>query len=238
MGKPSPFGPLGSEEPIKGDKNRYPVKATKEALRLVNKANALMYSPVQRKAIYSRHRNSLDRERAKADERVWHIDGMDMSRYEVMEYVVIMVSEGEDKVKLCKQEGWPTLVLLDQWERRHPDFKIALQNAERLRGDQMDSEAIDAVQNVTPATVGVAKVKGELLNKAAARRNPKHQDKQVIETFDATEHMSREQMVDKLRALEERCPGLKKLSMKKLEPVTVDIEPEVETQSQDGEVDG
>lgn len=226
-------------KPLPGSKKRFPAKLTTSERKSSYRArlDANMDETV-RKQIFSRYRNAIEKEKCAADEKVWHIDGMLMNRYELMEYISIMVAEGLDKVKLTKQEGWPTLSQVEAWYKRHPDFRVAMDNAERLRGAILGESAVDEVMSAEPHTAGLAKIRAETLGKAAARMNSKYQDKQVIETTDISELMNRDQIEDKIRSLHERYPALKKLGMKmETGEVTGEVGGvvDVETESQNGE---
>lgn len=226
MPKRSPFPPK-TDKPLPGSSRKYPAKLTEAEIKTSYKARYGYYDQNQCKAIYARHKNALLKEEADCRDRVWNIGGLWMNRYELMDYIVIMLSEGMDLVTLCDQEEFPTLAQVQKWYKRHPDFRIAVEEAERIRGIRLGEDQIKVMMDANPVTATLAKAQSDALGKAAARLNAKYQDKQVVQTENITEYLSLTQIEAKIANLVDQFPALKTIGIRQEEAVVVENESQV-----------
>ena len=102
------------KKPVNRKKTRldreFPVKLTEKERESSEKARFGKYDPATAKMVVTKHRESLKKAKADAVEKVWSIDGDPSNRYEVMQYLVSMVSEGVRLPQLCDADGMPPLI--------------------------------------------------------------------------------------------------------------------------------
>lgn len=167
----------------------------------------------QRRAMVTRHRRSKLKESADAKEKNYKLDGKPADRYEVMEYLVALVSEGMTLVDLCKEDGMPTLLEVRHWRKWHEAFDKELKEADACRGERLGEEAITQAMDATDdQNAAMVKLKTETLSKAAARLNADFVEKKLVQTEDLTERQTEAQLIQRYQALVKQFPALKELS--------------------------
>lgn len=225
-------------KPHGSPKKRYPVRVSSaEGLRRASRERILNddiknprlpYSTRQRAmsqlaALKARYKSSLEAERQASDAPCWGpVDGEMLTRYEVMEALVLLVETGvsipEAIRRLSTQEGsvMPNLIQITRWRKWHPDFDTELTEAERARGMRLGEEVITELESLpeqpTREEVNRAKAISEAKAKSAARLNAKYQDKNITvhEDADPLASMTLEQMKERLAGLVSSTPGLAK----------------------------
>jgi hypothetical protein len=194
-------------------KATFPVKLPEEMLVASEKARFGAYDPLRSSIVLGRHRNMKLRENADAKEKRYVLDGLKVDRFEVMQFIVAMVSEGMSCVELCKAEGMPTLLELKHWKRWHKDFDTELRLAEEVRGERYGEQATQVAMDAGgDENAALVKLKHEALKTAAARLNSDFQEKKVIETKDTTENQTYDQLLERWRILVKQNPDIKTLA--------------------------
>jgi len=179
--------------------------------------------PVIRAMMQTKLKNKVSHKKAKADEVLWKIDGEGYDRYQMMNLLVHLVSEGYSLAEICEDCDFPTLKEVREWCPNHPGFERDLIEAEKVRGEILDTLALKVAMDSTNQTVAADKLRYEALSKTAARLNSKFQDKQVVQTEDKTAHMTEEQITERLRAMMEANPELSDIIGNTLEDKPNDI---------------
>lgn len=129
-----------------------------------------------------------------------------LSRYEVMEYIIDMVSQGHSLPSIVQWHidecPFPTVAEIRTWCKMHPDFERELLEADRSRGEHLGELALDVVMEAPDEEdPRKTKLKHEALSKHAARLNQRYQDKQVQQVEDVTANMTREDLLNRLKSL-------------------------------------
>lgn len=209
------------------EKNRYPlnVAPTEKAYRMMTDINK---TKDIRNSMLARHKQAVSKERLDIEATRYHVDDMVLNRYEVMDYIVVLLSSGDYSLpEICKIDGMPTRIEVKRWERWHPEFAKALQEAKQLRGEALGEKGLSKLievsqdENLDTAKVAMAKALYEGTNRSAARLNEEYQDKRVIEHKDVTETMNEEQLTQAYQDLLRRYPELKTIAM---ETTTIDVD--------------
>ena len=141
----------------------------------------------------------------------YEIDGKKFSRYQVMDYIVTMVSSGMSLPEVCEIKGVPSMLTLYSWKDNHPEFVKALLRAEEVRGHLLGERALSIALNTDRENVAADKLKVDTLAKAAARTNRAFADKQIIETQDEFSQMTADQIKARISAMVAANPELQKL---------------------------
>lgn len=195
-------------------KKTFPVTLPDEKKENLGKMKMGVYSDVKIKEIVTRHKRAKFRESEAADEKIFTLEGQPADRYDVMLYLVALVSEGMNLVDLCNQEGMPTLLEVKRWKKWHATFAKELEEANECRGDRLGEESLsiaaEAPNDYTNAAL--VKFKAETLAKSAARLNNEYQEKKLIETRDITDNQSYDQLLARYHALVKQFPELATLS--------------------------
>lgn len=164
--------------------------------------------PVIRAMMQTKLKKKVSHKRAKADEVLWYIDGEGHDRYQMMNLLVHLVSEGYSLAEICEDNDFPTLKEVREWCPNHPGFERDLIEAEKVRGEILGEMALQVAMGASNQTVAADKLRYEALSKSAARLNQKYQDKQVVQTEDKTDRMTEEQIRERLVAMVEAHPEL------------------------------
>lgn len=173
--------------------------------------------PTIRAIMLTKLRKKMSNKRAKADEVLWHVDGKGYDRYDMMALLVHLVSEGYSLVELCEDGDFPSLMEVRSWMPNHPSFERDLLEAEKIRGEILGEQALRIAIDPEDRNPQSNKLRYEALSKAAARLNARYQDKQIIQTEDKTNHMTEEQIAERLRAMMEASPELAEIISQVLE---------------------
>ena len=199
--------------PRKESKKKYPVNLPASFRDASEKARFGVYSETQKNSILARHRNSKLRESSDANEKRYLIDGKLVDRYDCMEYLAALVSEGSRLTDLCKTDGMPTLREVAHWRRWHAEFDREMKLCEACRGQINGEKAEVLAEDATnDDNAAIVKLKYEALSKTAARLNADFQEKKVIQTEDITNKKSYEQLIEETKVLLRQYPALKELS--------------------------
>lgn len=172
--------------------------------------------PVTRAIMQTKLNKKLSNKRAKADEVLWHIDGKGYDRYEMMNLLVHLVSEGYSLAEICEDADFPSLKEVREWCPNHPAFERDLVEAEKVRAEVLDAAALMFAMSDS-RDVARDKLRYEALSKTAARLNPKFQDKQVVQTEDKTRDWTEDQIIERLRAMLDAHPELASIILPTLE---------------------
>ncbi len=164
--------------------------------------------PVIRAMMQTKLKKKVSHKKAKAEEILWTIDGQGYDRYEMMNLLVHLVSEGYSLAEVCEDNDFPTLKEVREWCPNHPGFERDLIEAEKVRGEILDTLALKVAMDSTNQTVAADKLRYEALSKTAARLNSKFQDKQVVQTEDKTGQMTEDQIRERLMAMMDANPEL------------------------------
>ena len=127
--------------------------------------------PVQRAMMQTKLRKKMEAKRAKAEEVLWTIDGKGHDRYDMMNLLVHLVSEGYSLVEICEDNDFPSLMEVRSWMPNHPSFERDFLDAEKIRGEILGEQALRVAMDSTGHTVAADKLRYEALSKAAARLN-------------------------------------------------------------------
>lgn len=212
----------------------YPAKLSEKERETSEAVRFGKYNPTQSKAIIGRHREAIKKAKAEAVERVWEIDGKPANRYEVMEYLVTMVSEGVRLPQLCDQEGMPMLIEVRSWFKRHPDFKTKLEEAKEALAERYVDQAHTVLQEADSDRTGLAKAESELCMKMAGMMSEEFKEKKIIQTEDISHTWTEAQILARMRVLTDSDPNLKE-EFKKLISSNI-IDAEICDESGDAEV--
>lgn len=136
------------------------------------------------------------------------VDGKNLSRYQLMDYIVTQISEGSSLPEVCDIPGVPTMQTLYEWQDNHPDFSKALYRAEEIRGHRLGEKALEIAMKTDRENVQADKLKVETLAKAAARTNRRFQDKVVQENVSEYDSMSPDQIKARIQAMVAANPEL------------------------------
>lgn len=196
--------------------NIHPLVQNKEERKQSYRAR-FKEDPVTRAMMFTKLRKKMDSKRAKADEVAWHIDGKGFDRYDMMNLLVHLVSEGYSLVELCEDGDFPSLMEVRSWMPNHPSFERDLLEAEKIRGEILGEEALRIAVTPDDRNPQSNKLRYEALSKAAARLNSRYQDKQIIQTEDKTNQLSEEQIMERLRAMMDASPELAEIIRPTLE---------------------
>jgi len=194
----------------KETRKKYPVTLPPESRETSEKVRFGMYEDKQRKAILARHKQSKLNESTDAKEKRFLVAGDYVDRYDCMEYLVAMVSEGSRLSDLCKEDEMPTLREVAHWRKWHAEFEREMKLAESCRGLRSGERAEKLAEDATnDDNAAIVKLKYEALSKTAARLNADFQEKKIIQTEDITNKMSYEQIAEEIKALTKQFPALK-----------------------------
>lgn len=212
----------------------YPAKLSEKEREASEAVRFGKYNPTIAKSIIGRHREAIKKAKAEAVERVWEIDGKPANRYEVMEYLVTMVSEGVRLPQLCDQEGMPMLIEVRSWFKRHPDFKTKLEEAKEALAERYVDQAHTVLQEADSDRTGLAKAESELCMKMAGMMSEEFKEKKIIQTEDISHTWTEAQILARMRVLTDSDPNLKE-EFKKLISSNI-IDAEICDESGDAEV--
>ncbi len=173
--------------------------------------------PVTRAMMFTKLKKKMNSKKARAEEILWHIDGKGFDRYDMMNLLVHLVSEGYSLVELCQDGDFPSLMEVRSWMPNHPSFERDLLDAEKVRGEILGEEALRIAVDPEDRNPQSNKLRYEALSKAAARLNSRYQDKQIIQTEDKTNQLSEEQIMERLRAMMDASPELAEIIRPTLE---------------------
>ena len=161
-----------------------------------------------------------------ADEKGWMLMDKPCDRYTMMDYIVSQVANGTLLSDVCKKGEMPSVLQVYSWFDNHPAFKNAMDRAELVRGHLLGDEVERIAKATDRENVAADKLKTDVLGKAAARLNPKFQDKVVQEVKDPYAHMTTDQLREKIRLMLQADPSLadtlpEAISMSQVEPIDV-----------------
>ncbi len=173
--------------------------------------------PVVRAIMQTKLKKKMANKRAKAEEILWRIGGEEYDRYKMMNLLVHLVAEGYSLAEICGDSDFPSLKEVREWCPNHPGFERDMLEAEKVRGEILGEQALRVAMDSTGPTVAADKLRYEALSKAAARLNARYQDKQIVQTEDATGKMTEDQIAERLRAMMEASPELAEIIRPTLE---------------------
>ena len=216
------------KKPVNRKKTRldreFPVKLTEKERESSETARFGKYDPATAKMVVTKHRESLKKAKADAVEKVWSIDGDPSNRYEVMQYLVSMVSEGVRLPQLCDADGMPPLIEVRRWFKRHPDFKAALDEAKEAMAERYVDHAMNILQEAEPDRTGLAKAESELAMKMAGMMSEEFKEKKIIQTEDISHTWTEAQILARMRVLTDSDPALKEEFKKLISSNIIDAE--------------
>ena len=156
-------------------------------------------------AAYNRRQKELRMEAGKSE---WVVAGHHFNRYKMMNFIVARTANGELLSEVCSEEGMPSVMQVYSWFENHPEFERQFRLAEMARGHMLGDEVERIARGTDRENVSADKLKTEVLSKAAARLNPRFQDKQLVEQRDEFKDASREQILDRIKRMVEANPHL------------------------------
>ena len=221
---------------------RFPVAMPAEHRAKMNRAIAWPSGMERhtRNGIITRYRNMFDREKVDSGKQIWGpLEGLGYhrlaTRYEMMEYIIAyieasgmsveeMIAEHQEEVE-ANGAVFPTLSEIRKWEKFHPEFAKAMKHAEEIRGEMLTEAALRTVLD-SPETRDPRRIKLEYdaLKDMGSILNPKFRSKQVIQTEDITDGMTREQLLQQVSAMFEKHPEMKQLTVLEGEVIGVSAE--------------
>jgi hypothetical protein len=215
-------------KPTENPEDRYRLEMlTPEKIRLKQYSEAHLYKAAKAKFIQAR-----DRAKAAAEEKVFRVAGEQMNRYQIMDYLVLMMeTHGISLPDLLKGRDGDILPLareVRKWKDLHPNFAIELDEASKWRGEILGSEALNAVMNAksekvithedgTQETIEIppdknalfhAKLKAENLTLYAGFNNDKYRIKTIHQNEDITDKLSEDELKEKFRMLVKDNPQI------------------------------
>lgn len=153
--------------------------------------------------------NKRQREkRVEAGRTEWKVDGHSFNRYKMMNYIVSRTANGELLSEICDHPEMPSVMEIYKWFDNHPEFEREYRVAEMARGHRLGDEVEMIARNTDRENVTADKLKTEVLGKAAARLNPRFQDKQVVQQTDEYVNMTPEQIRERIKRMIEANPLL------------------------------
>ena len=138
----------------------------------------------------------------------WVVAGHSFNRYKMMNFIVARTANGELLSEVCSEDGMPSVMQVYSWFENHPEFERQFRLAEMARGYMLGDEVERIARGTDRENVSADKLKTEVLSKAAARLNPKFQDKQLVEQRDEYQSMTREQILERIKRMVEANPDL------------------------------
>ena len=173
-------------------------------------------------AAYNRRQKELRMEAGKSE---WIVAGHSFNRYKMMNFIVARTANGELLSEVCSEEGMPSVMQVYSWFENHPEFERQFRLAEMARGHMLGDEVERIARGTDRENVSADKLKTEVLSKAAARLNPKFQDKQLVEQRDEYQSMTREQILERIKRMVEANPDLSAALPLAMQPVLEMREP-------------
>ena len=199
---------------------KYPYRLNADELKKLRQLKYFaQFGGLKEKQDFSEYKKKLKARRMEPGKEEYYIDGQRMSRFQLMDYIVKRVQAGESLPKVCapyekidedheRITGMPDIGIIYKWKKMHPDFAKALKEAEEVRGHILGEEALEIAMTAKESESRSAKLKVETLLKFAARTNPLFQDKTVVETRDEYSQMTKEQLVQRAKAMLAADPEL------------------------------
>lgn len=86
--------------------------------------------------------------------------------------IIEWLYEGKSLRSFCAQPGMPKRQTIDDWRAKDPDFGSVFARAMKASADVLADMAQDEVEDATPETVQVAKVRSDFYMKRAACKDP------------------------------------------------------------------
>jgi hypothetical protein len=141
------------------------------------------------------YKAQLDRMRRDAYAEEWNINGLKLSRSDVMFKVCDWVANGNSLKLFCEQAGSPSVGTIYKWFKNYPEFERDFRAAEEASGHILAETALFEVIHLTEsADVPVTKLRYDALTRRAAQMNPRFQDKQVYKQEQDIQSVSDEEL--------------------------------------------
>jgi hypothetical protein len=198
----------------------FPLLLPETTKRTTHKLRFGYFSPEQRVAIKARHDQMRRHEQAKADEILWTVDGKEYNRFGMMDLIIALVAAGGDLVEVCSDKEMPSLAEVRSWYKWHPDFKLAMEEAQTARGEILGEKGLKVLMslgqdedgNYCPfgaEEVTLAKAQRDALASHAARINQEFIEKKVFEHRDPVADRSIEELIALSKSMLKNHPALR-----------------------------
>lgn len=181
---------------------------------------AAQFGGKREKERLAKYNKRIKERKVEVSNEAYEVDGRRFTRYQVMDYIVTMVSSGMSLPEVCEIQGVPSMLTIYTWKDNHPEFVKALLRAEEVRGHLLGEKALSIALNTDRENVAADKLKVDTLAKAAARTNRAFQDKQVVESQDEFSQMTADQIKARISAMVAANPELQKLLPASLGPTS------------------
>jgi hypothetical protein len=93
--------------------------------------------------------------------------------------ICVELAKGESLNAICKREGFPDLTTVYDYLRRDPSFAHNYARAKSDSADTLAAKIIDVIENSTPETVNVDRLKVDAYKWIAAKLKPKSYGERV-----------------------------------------------------------
>lgn len=171
----------------------------------------------RKKERIERFQHAMDLAKREAEDRCWKIGTNYYNRYEVMRLVLSMVSTGLTVAEVAKEEGFPPVWLIREWERLHYGFKNEMKLAEQAMAEIRYQDSIDIVMEAeNDDNAKLVQLKSEAQSKLAAMTDGKWNTKQQIQVEDTTKPVDLEDAKKRLESWARANPELAKKMMPEL----------------------
>lgn len=152
---------------------------------------------------YNRRRKER---RMEANKIEWEVNGLKFNRYKMMQFIVARTANGERLSDICEDPEMPSVMQVYKWFENHPDFEKDFRLAEQVRGHLLGDEVERIAEKTDRENVSADKLKTEILGKAAARLNPRFQDKVQTQIVDEYSNMTKEQILERVQRMLQANP--------------------------------
>jgi hypothetical protein len=208
-------------------KERYPLKQPLDVKRPDHFMNYTKMSTYKRAR--ERFEEAKARARQDAATKCFAINGVPCTRYSIMDVIIQLTYDGIGIPEMLKEENqgehdiMPTPQEVTDWFEMHPDFKEAFTKAEQYRAEVLASDALDLIKNlgadgepVTRDAIAKAKLLKESFIEHASYISDKFTTKTRQTVEDVTNRLTKEQAMEKLKALYAANPEIAELVQKQV----------------------
>ena len=188
---------------------KYPYKTSKKDLAKSYELRlaAQFGNRKSKEKLWAYNRRRKER-RMEANKIEWEVNGLKFNRYKMMSFIVARTANGERLSDICDDPEMPSVMQVYKWFENHPDFEKEFRMAEQVRGHLLGDEVERIARGTDRENVSADKLKTEVLSKAAARLNPRFQDKVQTQVVDEYGSMTPDQIRDRISRMIQANPEL------------------------------
>lgn len=164
-----------------------------------------------------RFNHAMDMAKREAEDKCWKIGANYYNRYEVMKLVLAMVATGMTVAEVSKEDGYPPVWLIREWERLHYSFKNEMRLAEQAMAEIRYQDSIDIVMEANnDDNAKLVQLQSDAQAKLAAMTDSKWNAKQQVQFEDTTKPVDLEDAKKRLETWARSNPELAKTMMPEL----------------------